>query len=138
MPKSFKGTEKISLHKKIGKLFVNYMGDYDSFDPQIQRHNLEVKTNMKKNVKNDYTFEKTIANFLGEIEVDGKMISTEQTQKISRFYRRSMLQIIQKNMRNQVIMRQKIERNKRIYMVQLKVYCLRCRSHLLAQKGSFK
>lgn len=55
---------------------------------------------LKQNIKNDYTFEKTVSRFLGEVEIEGSMISAERTGKISQFYRKVMPDIIKHNMRN--------------------------------------
>lgn len=41
-------------------------------------------------------------------------------------------------MKEEVIMRDKIAKNRELYMIQLKVYALRCRSHKLSKKGTFK
>lgn len=35
-------------------------------------------------------------------------------------------------------MRDKIAKNRELYMIQLKVYALRCRSHKLSKKGTYK
>ena len=61
----FKGSDKISLPKKLGKLFVNYFEKFHSDDPEVNSFNEGIKNELKKNVKNDYTFEKTILSFLG-------------------------------------------------------------------------
>ena len=37
--KKFSGSEKISLPKKIGKLFANYISQYSSGDQEIDAYN---------------------------------------------------------------------------------------------------
>lgn len=107
--KSFKGSDKISLPKKIGKLFANYLDDYPSGDPEVDLYNSNLKQNLKKTVKNDYTFEKTISHFLGEVEMeDGQMLKVPNADNISKFYRTFMPKIITQTMKQEVIMRQKI------------------------------
>lgn len=62
----FKGSDKISLPKKLGKLFVNYIDKFMSEeDSSVSEFNESIKNYLKKNVKNDYTFEKTVLRFLG-------------------------------------------------------------------------
>jgi hypothetical protein len=78
-----------------------------------------------------------VSQILGESR-DGLELSEELSKNISLTNRRIFSNIIQETMREEVIMRDKIAKNRELYMVQLKVYALRCRSHRLAKKGTFK
>ena len=50
-------------------------------------------------VKNDYTFEKTVCNFLGETDEAGKPVENQNKAKISQNYREVMPKIISQTMR---------------------------------------
>ena len=135
--KHFKKSLKISFPKKIVEMFVNHYDEFQIDNRQVSTYNDNLKVKLKQNKKNDYTFEKEVSQILGESR-DGLELSEELSKNISLTNRRIFSNIIQETMREEVIMRDKIAKNRELYMVQLKVYALRCRSHRLAKKGTFK
>jgi hypothetical protein len=99
----------------------------------VREYNGTIRAKLKENKKNDYTFEKEVSQILGE----GKEEYAHQGE-ISSANRRIFDKIIRNTMKEEVIMRDKIAKNRELYMIQLKVYALRCRSHRLAKKGTYK
>lgn len=65
--KSFNKVEKLSFPKKIVEMFLNHYEEFLSpQEAEVWMYNQALKEKLKRNKKNDYTFEKEVKLILGQ------------------------------------------------------------------------